>query len=126
MSHVPELATCLEKVTLAENFRFAVWQADRQFVFLPGRLHSYKQWDRGRMGTQLNNHADQRKARHDRHARELPLAAGERVYLREHIECPTVVDRERPGRPRGNIFVLAVSDCSSTSGDEEEDVRPVT
>ena len=34
--------------------------------------------------TQLNNHADQRKARHDRHARELPLAAGERVYLRKH------------------------------------------
>ena len=34
--------------------------------------------------TQLNNHADQRKARHDRHARELPLAAGERVYLRQH------------------------------------------
>ena len=34
--------------------------------------------------TQLDNHADQRKARHDRHARELPLAAGERVYLRNH------------------------------------------
>ena len=34
--------------------------------------------------TQLNNHADQRKTRHDRHARELPLAAGERVYLRKH------------------------------------------
>ena len=34
--------------------------------------------------TQLNNHADQRKTRHDRHARELPLTAGERVYLRKH------------------------------------------
>ncbi|KAK2176402.1 hypothetical protein NP493_664g02014 [Ridgeia piscesae] len=34
--------------------------------------------------TQLNNHADQRKTRHDRHARELTLAVGERVYLRKH------------------------------------------
>ena len=72
--------------------------------------------------TQLNNHADQRKPRHDRHARELPLAAGERMYLRKHIECPIVVGRERPGRPRGNIFALVVSDSSSTSGDEEGDV----
>ena len=28
--------------------------------------------------------SDESKARHDRHARELPLAAGERVYLRKH------------------------------------------
>ena len=33
---------------------------------------------------QLDNHADQRKAHHDRHARELPLTAGEHVYLRNH------------------------------------------
>ena len=32
----------------------------------------------------LVSHADERKVRHDRQARELPLAAGEHVYLRNH------------------------------------------
>ena len=44
LSHVPELARCLETATVAENFRFA-HVAGRQFMFLPGRLHSYKQWE---------------------------------------------------------------------------------
>ena len=34
--------------------------------------------------TQMLDHADQRKALHDQRARELPLSAGERVYLRNH------------------------------------------
>ena len=67
--------------------------------------------------TQLNSHADQRKARHDRHARELPLAAGERVYretVRDHV------DREEAS------LSSPVVDSSSTSDNEVEDVRPVT
>ena len=34
--------------------------------------------------TQMLDHADQRKALHDQQARELPLATGELVYLRNH------------------------------------------
>ena len=37
-----------------------------------------------RVHAQMVNHADQRKVRHDQRAHELPLAAGERVYLHNH------------------------------------------
>ena len=37
-----------------------------------------------RASTQMLDHSDQRKVLHDQRARELPLAAGERVYLRNH------------------------------------------
>ena len=49
LSHVPEFARCLEKVTVADNFRFAR-VAGRQAVCVPARSTVFVQAVEGRIG----------------------------------------------------------------------------